>query len=481
MLAAAAASRQPHFALADADYGVTASASATANARNLQRAVNDRRVVLLPGSSDPIEISDPIVVPPGTQIIGAGAGRTVIRALGAQAFSFRAPNGTAMLEGPKLADFTLQCANVGLALNSRQGGFTDDSSSQCYIMRPRLERMRLIGPGADTPGTAGVDWNLVFSGVFDQCEIVGFETGIRTLGCDFTAVMNRTRIWNCGTLIDCERTGYFGSGMLIDGADLLIPTRRFLRSSDHHLIVRNTYFEKQNGRPLPGPVLDLAHSYMTLFTGNRFETPRPECPMFLTVEGEGALFLFEHNSYGGPGWGEVSWNRDNSARYMLNASIRQKIVIRNNRQNLVVPFNTTEGEAVRNERRDLWIIAPGSEGFVGAFNYAERCRVQDGAFVLPAARRYGSLVRFKDPQRPVSGPVSVHVLARSDIEGTEMTVNAMSGEIAGSAVRIGLSRDYQWRTAYERVEREDLALDMFNDDVQRGGRSFVKMVVVERA
>jgi len=468
-----------------ADFGFGAPGnSASQNAAALQAAVDRATNVHLPDTGVEIEFDATITVPPGTVLIGAGPLKTQLKCTASPAFEYEAGNGLVLVPGPKFTEFRLTCAGVGIKLNDAAGGFDDTAGTQCYIVRPRLERMQLFGPGLAEEGSYGVDFNKVFNAVIDQCEIRDFQIGVKTLGCDFPAIVNRSRIWVCETLIACEKAGYFGSGMLVDAADLLVPTRTFIKSSDQHLIVRDSFFENlADGNTLTGPVLDIAHNYMTLFTRNRFQVPYNLCPEFLTVDGNGTLFLFENNSDGGVPWGSVDWNGDNRARYFFNQALRQKIVIRNNRQDIPVPFNTTEGDAVRNERRDLWVLTPGSAGFVSPYVYSDSTQVVDGAFVLPALAAAASTVRFKDAARPVSGNVDVYVRAKASVAGQALKCARYDGGsgIPAAIATPTLTTAYAWYQLFASASVADLALDFLNDDTANGGDVSIAAVVVERA
>lgn len=465
-----------HLVMADEDYGFVAGAPAAANARALQRAVDDAQVVTLPDSVDVAEFSSAVRIRPFTTLIGAGPARTRLRATGGRGLVYEAPAG-AEIQGPRFEEFALVAAADGIKLNDAAAGF-GDRASQSTIMRPRFQRVFLAGPGAGTAGSVGLELNKCFSTVVDQCEIFGFETGLLSRGGDFLRVVNGTRIVTCGRLIDLYRQGTKGSGAIIDGADLLVPTISFIRSGDQDLTVRDCYLEHA-GAALTGPALDIDHIYAVRIVGNRLELPAGACPILLRVIGEGQLFVFRENKHGGEAWGRVDWNDNNSARYALTTERRQQIVVANNAVAIAVPFTTAEPEPELNRRRDLWSIGPGTAGFLLNYNYNQQCRVQDGAFVLPPGR--GSLVRFRDGSRPASGLLSVYILARSDVAGTRIGVDALSGETGGAPAMLSLSAEYQWHAAFEGIERDDLALDIANQGTGGRGRAFIRQVVVERA
>jgi hypothetical protein len=274
--------------------------------------------------------------------------------------------------------------------------------------------------------------------------------------------------------------GSFGSGLIVDGADLLIPTVSFIKSSDRHLTIRDCYLEKQTGAPLSGAVFDIGHVYATHILGNRLEVPGRYCPRFMTVSGEGSSFVFERNTHADLPWGSVTWNDDNSARYWINAWVRQRIVVRDNFQDISVPFNTVDAGSPRNEHDDLWVLTPGSRGLMNS-DYALRLRVRNGAFVLPALPRFGSLIKFIDSERPVSGPVDIFVLAKGTRPGQGLNVQAQNSGGTAVVSRLSLTTDFRWHDVTRGSSYANLEIFAFNDDDNSGGEAHIKMIVVRRA
>jgi len=472
-------------------YGFSSSATPAANKTALQNAINAAYDVELPDDANEVSFEGPITLRPGTRLRGTSATASRIRCTTDLAFVYHAPNGLTLYEAPELDNFGLVCAASGIQLNDPDASFveTGENLGQSYIMRPRFRRLSLLGTSVSIEGSFGINLNKCFSAVIDQCTIERFERGYWGRGSDFETITNRTRILDCGTLIHTEKVDSFGSGMLIDGADLLVPTRTFIKSSNRHLMVRDSYLEKQNGARLAGPVLDIEHNYITSFERNRFEVPYTDgtaqgttliCPDFLKVQGEGALFEFIGNTSLSFAWGAVDWNGGDGSLYLHDTYVRQKIAVRDNRQALPVPFVTEDSPPLRNEYRDLWVLSPSTSGLITA-NYATSCRVLDGAFVLPALPSFGSLLHFRDADRPASGTVVIRVLAKASVAGQLLYVQPQNFGGSGPATSFALTTGYQWYTLNPSGSFTDLAIYLWNDDTTHGGTAHVKQIVVERA
>lgn len=462
-----------------ADFGVTPGGSPSANSAALQAAVSAAGRVILPDSEDLILFDDTIDIEAHTQLIGAGAQRTILACSAALAFRYIGPNGFE-IEGPRFQDFSLYCAGSGIKLNDAANGYTADGETQVCIMRPRFERVKLFTSGEIEEGTIGIEWNKVFDGVIDQCEIAGFETGYKSFGSDLCEIRGRTRIRNCGTMVDAARTDTFGSGLKLDGCDLLSAEDCYIRSGDHHLMVLNCYLEGASGE-MTGPVLDLDFVYMTIFQNNRIEVPAAVAPQFMSLTGEGTLFVFENNYTGGMPWGTIDWNGDNSARYWKNGLRRQKISARNNIDLMpALPFNTIDKPPARNGARDLWVFSPATDGLLPA-DYGESCRVRNGAFVLPRDAAATTIIRFEDSANPVSGNVNIHVRAYATVAGQELTTLWFNGATPMYLDFQALTTAPAWYTVFSNLNVSDLRLPFLNQDSAHAGEVLIEQIVVERA
>jgi hypothetical protein len=142
------------------------------------------------------------------------------------------------------------------------------------------------------------------------------------------------------------------------------------------------------------------------------------------------------------------------------------------------PFATIDPEPATG-RREPWCLTPGTAG-LRPLNYGLALRVVGGAFVLPARAAYGSLAVFKREAEPLSGPVSIHVLAAATVAGQTLSAVGRDGAAtAGSAVA-KLAPAFAWYTLFANVMVADLELTLHNDDVKAGGDVLVRQIVVER-
>jgi hypothetical protein len=468
-----------------ADFGYGAAGNTPAqDAAALQAAVDrgSPMLVLLPGGLT-VEIDATIEVPIRTIIQGQGTGSSDIISTADPAFRLLAGTGYGEVEGIALRDLTLTCSGSGIQLNDPDGSFEENGTGQRYIMRARLERVRLIGPGSGVTGSCGVNWNKCFSAVIDQCEIAAFETGVKHKGCDICSITNNTRVWQCGTLVHTEHVtpeygGQLGSLLLIDGADLLQPVNCFIYSSNNQLAVVNSYMERQEGT-LGSFALDIRHRRTTIFQGNRIDIPTAYAANFLRVRGDGTLFAFENNSSTAD-WGTVEWKGDDGttpgALYHLNNTSRQKIMEAGNAKSRLLPFSTAEPEQPKSYPI-LWNFSPATTGLTTS-DYGTSVRVVNGAFVLPEISSFGSLIKFKDAGNPITGTVDILVNAKAVNNGQELKVGRINESTPIATQAVALSQDYVWYKPFSGVAVTDLTVALFNDEPTPGDDISVRQIMV---
>lgn len=460
-----------------ADFGFSSDASADDNDLALTNAMGNGRTVYLPDSDDVFNFGS-VDVPLNTRLIGAGPERTRLVS-NFLAFACLSDTDAGDVRGPTFEEFTLT-APSGIKINSSSGGFAG-SPVQGTVFWIRITRVRFVGPGGAVAGSIGLEINKCFSAVVDQCWFQGFERGIKSLGSDFPHVIGGCRFRDNGIHVDVGSSTSWGSGMIVDGADLLNPLVSFIVSSDRDLTVRDNYFEA-TGSVLTGPAISITHTYAVRFTGNRIEVPAAKAAAFLTVTGEGQLFAFRENKHSGDVWGATAWNAGTGARYVLNTAHRQQIIASNNASPVGVPFNAVEPDPTLDRQRNIWLLSPNSRGFLTGYNYNETCRVIDGAFVLPPINTLnGSRVRFKDTDYPppAAALVDIWIEAKGTIASQEVKFQRYDGaSTAGAEVTQALITGYVWYRLANGVVAGDLALDFRNIDVGHNGSVYLREVIV---
>ncbi len=441
------------------------------------------RVVVPDGAGTNI-LDTTVELAPHTTIVGGGPDRSSLTSTAPLGFVFESAKGGDRAQAPAFEHVRLVCSGSGIRLNAAGHGFTDTGDTQSSLMGPRLIDVDLHGPGSARAGfkdSAGIEWNKVFRGLIDHSNIQGFGTGVLTRGCDFTELRGRTRIWDCATLVDLRRAGdggyNYGSGTRLDGCDLLSAQHTYVRSEDNDLIVTNCYFE--GGRAIDGYVLDLAGTNAQTIVSNRFEVPAAIAPRFLRQRGDLSLFVFETNNTDGPGWGAIDWNAGTGARYWKSVLRRQRLKTGGNITDMArLPYATIDPEPPAG-RREPWCLTPGTAG-LQPLNYGLALRVVDGAFVIPARAAYGSLTVFKKDSEPLSGLVSIHILAAATRPGQTMKAVRRDGAATAGSAAVRLGIGFQWYTLFANVAVADLAIGLYNDDGASGGDVLVRAIVVER-
>jgi hypothetical protein len=147
-------------------------------------------------------------------------------------FDLVTPKGTALVEAPKYYDFSIKTANNSapggcIRWNTPAGGFTDDPSSQHYMMNPYAARIYCEmqnGPGNQQ---VGLECSKCFDGDFSQNNIVYGKTSIALEGSDVMCIgcagPNRVS-YSSDALIRLVSHGTFGNMDRVVGNEILYPT-----------------------------------------------------------------------------------------------------------------------------------------------------------------------------------------------------------------------------------------------------------------
>jgi hypothetical protein len=148
---------------------------------------------------------------------------------GGWVFDYVTPNGTASVEAPKYYDFEILTANNNqpggcIRWNRPDGGFTDNASSQNYMMHPHAER---IYCNQQTRLQIGLECSKCFDGDFSQNSISNGKYGIVLEGSDVMCIgcAGPNRIaYTTDSLIRLVSHGTFGNMDRIVGNEILYPS-----------------------------------------------------------------------------------------------------------------------------------------------------------------------------------------------------------------------------------------------------------------
>jgi hypothetical protein len=152
------------------------------------------------------------------------------------------------VEAFSLQDIYFNVTQHGIRWNSATGGFSDDSFSQGYMMRPRVERC-FFGMDA-APGTGkGLQFSKCFDTVVRDCGFSNFSNAIDFQGSDIKVVEGCRFDSDTGYSINTDSQGTFGSSLRVVGNDFNDPYG-FIKSTDLDISVSDNHmeFDRPKGR-----------------------------------------------------------------------------------------------------------------------------------------------------------------------------------------------------------------------------------------
>jgi hypothetical protein len=157
-------------------------------------------------------------------------------------FLFQNAKGSTEVQAPQLYDFNVnsRSPSVVIQYNSPEAGFTDDPTSQQYMMRPVVQRVHIAG------GEIGIQCSKCFDGDISLNWLSNQDRhGIDLEGSDWMSIggSGSNRIVSAGDYpIKLASRGTFGNGALVTHNDILSPrpgVPAYIYSS-----ARTSYIEK---------------------------------------------------------------------------------------------------------------------------------------------------------------------------------------------------------------------------------------------
>jgi hypothetical protein len=239
-------------------------------------------------------ISDSIILSEKTIIQGSGQGISIVECTNnvKYAFEYIAGNGLEEREAPKFFDIEIK-AYYGIKLNDPNNGFTDDGTTQNYMMRPIIERCTITEQQQNYG--IGIQWSKCFNGHIHKSKIRGFDILIELHGSDICSVENNRLQLGKTAQINIKRYFPFGSQTLIKHNDMLTLQNggtAFIISEDAQIKIEDNYFEipASTGNIIE-TVIKIVIGRVVSIVNNRIEVPASVAPNWLTVLTDNLLLL----------------------------------------------------------------------------------------------------------------------------------------------------------------------------------------------
>ena len=411
---------------------------------------------------------------PGQNLFGTSNRNTGIITSGTgYLFEMLNANGTAEVSAPSIKNMWVRTGGRTFQrLNSKTGGFTDNASSQSYMMRPLVEDCIIESNGTGT----GIEWNKCFNGVINRSKIQGFDTALDLTGCDSISVGGQTRFVANGVHVRAKSAGTFGSGLNLGQVEMLAASATLVVSDYRDLIIDESYLEQTF--PLSsGVAFDITGGLHFSQRGNRIEIPAANAPILNKVTGDFFTFVKAANKHSGAAWGPDEWNGGAGALYWKNALNRQKIIVEPNASDAGIPFATLPAQLNAPKRfKSAWEINPSGTGLSNA-DQGVSVRVKNNAFVLPYSGT--AQYSFYDTFRPITGNVNVYIKAYASVEGLSMTIQRRNGGTVTNTGAQVLSTTPTWYQLYTNVSVTDLRMYFLNRDLAASGQALIEWLIVD--
>lgn len=199
------------------------------------------------------------------------------------------PNSIASFEAYKVSDINFQVTQNGLRWNRLNGGFTDDNTSQGYMLSPRIERCNVSMDGA--PGTnIGVQMSKCFDFVIEDCRFNTFYNSIDMEGSDIGRINGCRFDTDTNYSILANSHASFGSSLRISNNDFNDPYG-FVYTTylDTMIDFNHMEFDRDRTRTTAAIVVD-GNAFHTKIHDNRIQ-PGALVASWLTVTNDVNRFL----------------------------------------------------------------------------------------------------------------------------------------------------------------------------------------------
>jgi hypothetical protein len=455
------------------DYGADLTGVADSTSA-IQMAVNAGKKVYFPAGT--YKVTATINLVEGSFIFGDGIGVTVINST-ATGFTFEKlnANGTEEIQAPKFFDFTLITTNSGIRLNSQSGGFTDNASSQAYMMRPVIERCSIEVSATGT----GLQFSKVFDGYVANNKIMYGNYALDFVGCDLNMVNNNRLIGQTIATIRDQAANTFGSQNYYlhnDMLALLAGGTAFVISDNRDITIQNNYFETGNAI---STAFRISGGYYLNLSNNRVEAQSGICPNWIISSADMINVYIANNKNSGGLLGSASFNSGNGIRYWYNNTLRQQIFHYNNNTEIGIPFNTVPDDAVQTPLQKVALTyTPSVTGLLNS-NYGASVLVRQNAFVLPALASFGSLITFYNADLSTTGTVNIYIKAYASVNGQIVNVQRLNTTTPIATVTQALTTSSAVYKVFSAVSVTDVQISIWNNDTTNNGNAYIQQVIVE--
>jgi hypothetical protein len=178
---------------------------------------------------------------------GMEASRIYCDLAGKPCFLFQNPVLLREVQAPQIYDLSIETrrprggAGVMIQYNSIAGGFTDDATSQSYMMRPMVQRVQIVG------GDIGIQCSKCFDGDFSFNHFtVQRKHGVDLEGSDWMSVARNRIAATGGPPVRLASHGTFANGNAVTHNDLLSPDKgveAYILSSARTSYIEKNYME----------------------------------------------------------------------------------------------------------------------------------------------------------------------------------------------------------------------------------------------
>lgn len=396
---------------------------------------------------------------------------------GAAVWELNNANGTSGIQAPTWHDMYITSTTGCIKLNDPNNGFTDDNTSQNYMLYPRADRVVCAANGIGFY-CAKCFYGTIRDGQWSGGNGIGLPS-IRFEGSDINVIEHNQLPQFTALNIDIIGRNTFGNGNVIKDNFLECSTGlsfiACIQTSGRSTYIKDNNIECQNVvTHATGAIRIVSPALATYIDGNVLACTNPSgVNAGLSVETDTPFVQFTNNTIAGAAFPSANFN-GNSSILLYPSSIQTQLVHFGNTNEGGFPFTTYPNfpEADGSSPNLLFTTSPGAANYnvnIGGSAYAASVRISGGAYQLPAAGGGGNSLVFNSVPAAFKGTLNICIKASSTTASQQVKLVSSDGGTPIDTGTFTVTANPVWYCRNGLVFTTGATFAVVNDDTTHNG------------
>lgn len=386
------------------------------------------------------------------------------------------PNGIEQIQAPTWHDMYMTSTGGCIKLNDPAHGFTDDPTSQQFMLYPRADRVTCVA------NTIGLYCGKCFYGTFeDGVWSAGSTPGVavRFQGTDISTIRHNNFLSASSLPIDIIGVGTFGNNDVVSENFIACPTNDATGLGCIRTSARSTYILSNSiecsgsTAAMAGAIRIVSPALTTIIDNNTLSCTNTQVLGGLSVETDSPFIRFTENIILGTVYPSARFNSGTGIA-LFPSSIQTQLVHYGNSNEGGFPFTSEPGfpEVGGQGAGTLFSTWPGNQTYnvnISGSAYAPSVRVKNGAYQLPAAGGGGNVLNFNAVPSAFIGTLDICIKASSPTAAQQVILVTNDGGAPVSSTTFNLTANPTWYCKKAVAYAAGATFAVVNSDVGHNG------------